>query len=115
MAPLSKMLIGLPSGPSGSTMAGMRLLGLMARNSGVNCSPMPMFTHFSSYGRTISSSAMVMLRPFGVGQKQTSIGWVMGAPYGPTDMAGQSLRAKPEGPIQRQFRRGRRMSAAQLG
>jgi hypothetical protein len=25
-------------------MAGMRLLGLMARKSGLNCSPVPMFT-----------------------------------------------------------------------
>ena len=29
-------------------MAGMRLLGLIARNSGLNCSPAPMFTGLSS-------------------------------------------------------------------
>ena len=35
-APLSKIETACPSGPSGSTIAGMRLLGLMARNSGLN-------------------------------------------------------------------------------
>jgi hypothetical protein len=33
-----------PPGGSSSTMAGMRLLGLILRNSGLNCSPVPMFT-----------------------------------------------------------------------
>jgi len=39
IAPDSKTLIGLPPGPSGSTIAGMRLLGLILRKSGLNCSP----------------------------------------------------------------------------
>jgi len=34
----------LPVRPSGSTMAGILLFGLIARNSGVNCSPAPMST-----------------------------------------------------------------------
>jgi hypothetical protein len=33
-----------PPGASWSTIAGMRLFGLMARNSGLNWSPAPMFT-----------------------------------------------------------------------
>ena len=32
---------GCPSGPSGSTIAGIRLFGEIARNSGANCSPLP--------------------------------------------------------------------------
>ncbi len=44
MAPDSKIEIGSPPGPSGSVIAGMRLLGLSARNCGVNCSPRPMLT-----------------------------------------------------------------------
>ena len=36
MAPDSKRAIGLPSGPLGSTMAGILLLGLIAKNSLVN-------------------------------------------------------------------------------
>ena len=45
MAPDSKTETGGPP-PAGalSTMAGMRLFGLMARKSGANCSPRPMFT-----------------------------------------------------------------------
>ena len=39
--PNSKTEIGLPPGPSGSTIAGMRLLGETARKSGENCSPRP--------------------------------------------------------------------------
>ena len=47
MAPDSKMEIGAPP-PIGSlsTMAGMRLLGAIFRNSGENWSPRPMFTGF---------------------------------------------------------------------
>jgi hypothetical protein len=37
MAPDSNSEIGWPSGPSGSTMAGILLFGLMARNSASNC------------------------------------------------------------------------------
>ena len=49
-------------------MAGMRLFGLMARNSGVNCSPLPMFTGTSRHGRPHSSSMIEIFQPFGVGQ-----------------------------------------------
>ena len=44
MAPDSKIEIGLPPGPSGSTIAGMRLLGEIFRKSGLNWSPREMFT-----------------------------------------------------------------------
>ena len=48
MAPNSKTEIGRPSGPSGSMIAGMRLLGEIFRNSARNCSPLPMFTSLRS-------------------------------------------------------------------
>jgi hypothetical protein len=48
MAPDSKTLIGAPPGPSGSTIAGMRLFGLIFKNAGANCSPFEM-----SIGRTV--------------------------------------------------------------
>ena len=38
----SNSLSGLPPGPSGSTIAGMRWFGVIARNSGLNWSPLPM-------------------------------------------------------------------------
>ena len=41
IAPDSNKLMGLPSGPLGSTKAGILLFGLMVKNSGVNCSPCP--------------------------------------------------------------------------
>ena len=45
MAPDSNTEIGAPPSKGlWSTMAGMRLFGEMARNSGRNCSPVPMFT-----------------------------------------------------------------------
>jgi len=34
---LLRSYMGVPSGPSGSTMAGMRLFGLIAGNAGANC------------------------------------------------------------------------------
>ena len=74
MAPLSKMEIGLPSGPSGSMIAGMRLFGLIFKKAGLNWSPAPMFTGVILYGSPISSQAMVIFNPFGVGQKNISIG-----------------------------------------
>jgi hypothetical protein len=49
-------------------MAGMRLFGLTARNSGSNCSPRPMLTGIVRYGSSISSSAMLIFQPLGVGQ-----------------------------------------------
>ena len=43
-APDSNTLTGFPSGPSGSTMAGILLFGLIARKDGAICSPLLMFT-----------------------------------------------------------------------
>src|SRR6476659_8466289 len=73
MAPDSNTLTGLPSGPSGSTIAGILLLGLISRNPGVICSPLLMFTGITLYGSPISSSATEILRPFGVFQVCSSI------------------------------------------
>jgi len=42
IAPDSNSEIGCPSGPSRSTIAGILLFGLIARNSGLNWSPAPM-------------------------------------------------------------------------
>ena len=66
MAPDSKTEIGVPPGPSWSMMAGIRLFGLIFKNSGLNCSSLLMFTVWTLYGRPISSSATLILRPFGV-------------------------------------------------
>jgi hypothetical protein len=55
-------------------MAGMRLFGLIFRNSGRNCSSLPMLTVWTLYGNAISSSATLILRPLGVFQVQSSIG-----------------------------------------
>jgi hypothetical protein len=66
MAPDSISEMGWPSGPSESTMAGILLFGLMARNSGLNWSPAPMSTACTLYGRPHSSSMMWTLWPFGV-------------------------------------------------
>ena len=54
-------------------MAGMRWFGVIARNSGLNWSPLPMLIGITLYGSPSSSSAMCTLWPFGVGQVQTSI------------------------------------------
>src|SRR6266516_5015047 len=67
------MLTRLPSGPSGSTIAGILLLGLIARKSGAICSPLEMFTGMTLYGSSISSSATLILRPFGVFQVCSSM------------------------------------------
>lgn len=69
MAPLSNSDTGAPP-PAGawSTMAGMRLLGAMARKSGVNCSPFEMFTGMRRYSIPASSRNIVTLWPFGVVQ-----------------------------------------------
>ena len=53
---------------SRSTMAGMRLFGLILRNSGLNCSSLLMSTACAAYGRPHSSSMIETLRPFGVDQ-----------------------------------------------
>ena len=49
-------------------IAGMRLFGEIAKKSGLNCSPLPMFTGTSVYGIAVSSRNMVILWPLGVGQ-----------------------------------------------
>src|SRR5882724_4813670 len=67
------MLIGAPSGPSGSTIAGILLFGLIFTKAGANCSPLPIFTGFTVYGTPISSSATLILRPFGVFQVWSSM------------------------------------------
>src|ERR1700682_1631191 len=67
------MLTRLPSGPSGSTIAGILLLGLIARKSGAICSPLVMLTGKTLYGSSISSSATLILRPFGVFQVCSSM------------------------------------------
>src|SRR4051812_38375255 len=43
-------------GPSWSTIAGILLLGEMARNSGLNCSPLPISIGCTLYSRPVSSS-----------------------------------------------------------
>ena len=49
MAPDSKIESGAPPpGGSRSMIAGMRLFGEIAMNSGLNCSPLPMFTAWIS-------------------------------------------------------------------
>jgi len=60
------MAIGLPSGPSGSTMDGILPLGLIFTYSGANCSPLPMLTGYTRYGSATSSSMIETLRPLGV-------------------------------------------------
>src|ERR1700737_4222481 len=73
MAPDSNTLTHLPPGPSGSTIAGILLLGLVARKSGAICSPFVMFTGMILYGSPSSSSATLILRPFGVFQVCSSM------------------------------------------
>ena len=46
----------------------MRLFGLIAMKSGLNWSPLPIFTGIKLYGRPVSSSMMETFQPFGVGQ-----------------------------------------------
>jgi hypothetical protein len=46
----------------------MRLFGEIARNSRLNCSPLPMFTGKILYGNPASSRKIVTLWPFGVVQ-----------------------------------------------
>ena len=49
-------------------IAGIRLFGLIFRKSGLNCSSLLMLTGWTVYGSPISSSATLILRPFGVFQ-----------------------------------------------
>src|ERR1700744_4434516 len=60
------MLTRLPSGPLGSTIAGILLFGLISRKAGAICAPLLMLTGTTLYGSSISSSATDILRPFGV-------------------------------------------------
>ncbi len=73
MAPDSNTLTRFPPGPSGSTMAGILLLGLMARKSGAHCSFLLMFHGDDAIRQSISSSATLILRPFGVFQVCSSM------------------------------------------
>ncbi len=68
MAPDSNTTSG-PSAASGSTIAGILLLGLIASYSGVFWSPLLMFTGTIRYGRPVSSSMIVIFLPLPVGQK----------------------------------------------
>ena len=67
IAPDSNTGIG-PSGSSWSTIAGIRLFGLIARNSGWNWSPLPILTGTVRYASPHSSSMMAIFQPLGVGQ-----------------------------------------------
>ena len=66
MAPDSKTLTGSPPGPSESTIAGILLFGLMARNSGLNWSPLPRSIQCSRYSNAHSPSMTWIFCPFGV-------------------------------------------------
>jgi hypothetical protein len=69
MAPDSKTEMGLPlSFGRWSTMAGIRLLGEIARNSGLNCSPLLILTGTIRYESSASSKKIVILCPLGVVQ-----------------------------------------------
>src|SRR5436305_1738819 len=54
-------------------MAGILLFGLIARKSSFICSPLLMSTGITLYGTPISSSATLILRPFGVFQVCSSM------------------------------------------
>ena len=49
-------------------MAGIRLLGLIVRNLGVNCSPFEILTGIMRYLIPSSSSMIETFHPLGVGQ-----------------------------------------------
>lgn len=65
MEPDSKRLMVWPS-LKVSVMAGMRPLGLIARNQGSFCVNLLMSTSVTSYGMPSSSRVMETLMPFGV-------------------------------------------------
>src|SRR5712664_241929 len=89
------MLTRLPSGPSGSTIAGILLLGLIARKSGAICSPLVMLIGMTLYGSSISSSATLILRPFGVFQVCSSmVIFVSGGLAGEASVASSWIIAK---------------------
>ncbi len=67
MTPDSNTASGPPSA-SWSTIAGRRLLGLIAKKPGSNWSLRPIFTGIMRYARPHSSSMIEIFQPFGVGQ-----------------------------------------------
>src|ERR1700753_3982178 len=67
------MLTRLPSGPSGSTIAGILLFGLISRNAGAICSPLVMLTGTTLYGSSIFSHAIEVFRAFGLFQVWNSM------------------------------------------
>src|SRR5476649_485660 len=69
MAPDSNSASGLPSGPSGSRMAGILLFGFSDRKAGDIWSCVSKLTRCASYGRPISSSIVETLMPLGVGSE----------------------------------------------
>src|SRR6476646_10589056 len=74
IAPDSIIEIGLPPGPSGSTIDGILPFGLIFRYSGVNCSALlPMLILCTWYGRLHSSSMIETFLPLGVLQVYKSI------------------------------------------
>src|SRR6476620_4730497 len=80
MAPDSNSARGWPSGPFGSMMAGILLLGLSERNSGEVWSLVSKLTRCGSYGRESSSNAMDTFTPLGVGSEYSWMrsGWRAG-------------------------------------
>ena len=58
---------------SRSRIAGILPFGLISRNAGTNCSPLPMSTGCTSYAQPNSSRAIDALRPFAVPQVYRSI------------------------------------------
>src|SRR5262249_16301551 len=70
----------------------MRLLGEIARNRGLNWSPLEMLTGITVYGREHSSSMIVIFQPLGVAREYGSMGFVLVAcPAGLGD--GEARRA----------------------
>jgi hypothetical protein len=67
MAPDFQSPSGAPSGPSGSMIAGILLLGFSDKNASLFTSASDSVTRCGSYGRPISYSAIDTLTPLGVG------------------------------------------------
>src|SRR5271169_3624003 len=98
MAADSNKVNGLPPGPSESTIAGMRWLGVIFRNSGLNWSPAPISTGITLYSRPSSSSAICTFWPFGVGQLHTSnIGYPWVALCGHNDVIASAAKQSRRG------------------
>ena len=67
MAPDSQTAIGLPLGPAGSMIAGIRPFGFKDTNAGSFDSFLEISTKWGSYGKPVSSSMIETLTPLGVG------------------------------------------------